>query len=65
MWLMGVAMLYRVTFASVGSIVCVVQNRQYFFLSWLSYFRANETFSEQYERVKMDNTTEATFLSWQ
>ena len=43
---------HAVTFASVSSIVCVVQNRQNFFLKRLNYFKANETFSEQYKHVK-------------
>ena len=45
LWLMGVGMLYRVTFANVGSIVCVVQNKQlHFFLQWLSYFKQMKRF---------------------
>ena len=59
---MNVAMLYRVTFASVGSIICVVQNKQYFFSPIVKLFQANETFSEQYKHVKMDYTNVATFF---
>ena len=55
-------MLYRVAFANVGSIVCVVQNKQYFFSPMVKLFQANETFSGQYKHVKMDYTTLATFF---
>ena len=55
-------MLYRVTFASAGSIVGLVQNKQYFFSPMVKLFQANETFSEQYKHVKMVYTTVATFF---
>ena len=44
LWFMDVAMLYRVAFASVGSIICLVQKKQYFFLQWLSYFKQMKRF---------------------
>ena len=55
-------MLYLVTFASAGSIVCLVQNKQYFFSPMVKLFQANETFSEQYKHVKTDQTMVATFF---
>ena len=53
--------MYCVTFASVGSIVCLVQNKQKK-SPMFKLFQANEMFSEQYKHVKMEYTTVATFF---
>ena len=48
LWLMDVVMLYHVMFASVGSIVCVVQNEQYFFSPMVELFQAIHTVSSEH-----------------
>ena len=57
-------MLYRVTFASVGSLAAspVWYRISIFFSPILKLFQANETCSGQYKHVKMDYKTVATFF---